>query len=644
MTIFRFYTLLLFAISSLILTQTTYANSILLEEDFNQFEGRVPDGWSMIDVDNTGVAYNFTTQNGKLGNTVYQTSSVGEIVKGDVNWTDYKYEFDMISFAGDDRNIIFRWQDPQHRLGFHFSSGKLYFEKLIPSEEKNGTESTPPVVNISGKLPHNMVHHITITVKGRNIKLHLKNLLVDEVLFDFTDNSHNALLNGSIGLRVGSGTIAPSSVWFDNIVVTDLSQPETLNVPHFSQLDPAWKDLEYDHASQHNPTGLQEIGDWGCALTSAAMVLTYHGFDTTPTGTPTTPGSLNQYLKNNNGYTKNGALIWNYISKFSREALDNEYYFGKNLSSLESSYQNYSDQTLTQNINTNNPAILKLIPNDQNTSYRGDDTTHFVVVDGVVQNSIYINDPLDLVDTTVEFDQRYGDSPKRQIASFTPSNTDLSYIIIYQYNPHVNLLVEYNGLKSGIDEYGVAYNQIPQANYYTEGQLSSSNSFANTFGSSTSGAQVLILPQPTSGTYSFTYSSSSTQQADIDWYFFDSKAEDRHTAQQDVTSPGTSVTYTVEFDKENITQTSLPQRQANLDTLSSVINYSHQQNWLSSSNLSRFERLIAQARRYIGVRNWMAVMYLNRIDYLLNRYAPSIDQTGIDTIRSEIDLIKTSLL
>src|SRR5690606_12518854 len=113
-----------------------------------------------------------------------------------------------------------------------------------------------------------------------------------------------------------------------------------LDVPFLSQRDPEWKDFEYDHASSivGNPVGKQEIEEWGCALTSAAMVLKYHGYDFDLDGTNLTPASLNTYFNNNFGFTKRGGVIWNVASTFAQEAQATSSYQDLNLNSLEFEY------------------------------------------------------------------------------------------------------------------------------------------------------------------------------------------------------------------------------------------------------------------------------------------------------------------
>ena len=137
---FKKVLLLSFISINFILAPKTNAvnGDILFSEKFDSSNNDIPSYWKRVDSDGFGTTNNFSVQNGRLGMSVGQQFRFGEIVAGQTSWTDYKYEFEMISFSGNDRNIIFRWQDEDHRLGFHLANGFLYLEKLIPSEEKGG--------------------------------------------------------------------------------------------------------------------------------------------------------------------------------------------------------------------------------------------------------------------------------------------------------------------------------------------------------------------------------------------------------------------------------------------------------------------------------------------------------------------------
>ena len=75
-----------------------------------------------------------------------------------------------------------------------------------------------------------------------------------------------------------------------------------LPVQRFAQNDPRWADDELGPASS-------TMGEEGCAVSSAAMVLAFYGQDIDP-------GRLNAFLSNSGGYTPQGWLYWERAADF----------------------------------------------------------------------------------------------------------------------------------------------------------------------------------------------------------------------------------------------------------------------------------------------------------------------------------------
>lgn len=76
---------------------------------------------------------------------------------------------------------------------------------------------------------------------------------------------------------------------------------DILNVTPMSQNDPRWR--------RHRlGTSSSTIGQMGCLVTCAAMVVKYFGYDTDP-------GRLNQLLIQNGGYWRGNLFVWGAISK-----------------------------------------------------------------------------------------------------------------------------------------------------------------------------------------------------------------------------------------------------------------------------------------------------------------------------------------
>jgi len=120
-----------------------------------------------------------------------------------------------------------------------------------------------------------------------------------------------------------------------------------LKVPIFRQSDPRWgKDkLGSTEAS---------LAAEGCAVASAAMVLSAYGFDTDP-------GRLNKHLTENEGYVGNGWIVWEKAAEITA---------GK----VEKAYEDApSFWHIDNNLRLGNPVIAKL---------KSPEGTHFVVICG----------------------------------------------------------------------------------------------------------------------------------------------------------------------------------------------------------------------------------------------------------------------
>jgi hypothetical protein len=137
-------------------------------------------------------------------------------------------------------------------------------------------------------------------------------------------------------------------------------QRVVIPVPIFEQGDPRWT---FDLLG---PT-IDTLGQEGCAVTSAAMVLSAYGVDTDPQ-------RLNQYLTLHGGYTGEGWLYWEKAAEVAPGG------------QVEKAYEDSPSYALIdQNLLAGNPVIVRL------TLWNGH--THFVVVVGKAGWDYLIQDP-----------------------------------------------------------------------------------------------------------------------------------------------------------------------------------------------------------------------------------------------------------
>ncbi len=132
-----------------------------------------------------------------------------------------------------------------------------------------------------------------------------------------------------------------------------------LPVQRFAQGDPRWADDELGPAPS-------TMGEEGCAVSSAAMVLAFYGQDVDP-------GRLNAFLSSNGGYTPQGWLYWEKAAEFHPGLARHAY------EDLPSYY------LIDSNLERGNPVIVRL--------HLSNGITHFVVIVGKDGFDYLIQDP-----------------------------------------------------------------------------------------------------------------------------------------------------------------------------------------------------------------------------------------------------------
>ena len=137
-------------------------------------------------------------------------------------------------------------------------------------------------------------------------------------------------------------------------------QRTEIPVVPFQQQDPRWSD-------QLLGPGIDTIGQAGCALASAAMILATYGVDTDP-------ARLNSFLDANQGYTDRGWLYWERAAAAAPGG------------QVEKAYEDPPSYGLIdRSLLAGNPVIVRLTLRDG--------TTHFVVVVGKQGWDYLIRDP-----------------------------------------------------------------------------------------------------------------------------------------------------------------------------------------------------------------------------------------------------------
>jgi hypothetical protein len=239
--------------------------------------------------------------------------------------------------------------------------------------------------------------------------------------------------------------------------------------------------MVYDMANIWSP-GKDTIARYGCALTSATMILQYYGYTVTP-------DSLNTWLLNNHGYVRDGLVDWSAITKWVKLNHD----INPLLTKLEYSRSPYENSVLATEIDASRPAILKLV--------RPDSGTHFVVATGKENSDFNINDPA----TTANLLSHYPASQYTRIDKFTPSNTDLSYLYFYT-TPNIHL--------EAYDQNGVELTANPEIEGPYIDQTDQTLSLQNELLS-------VVVPKPNLGQYIFRLSGNGDYTTETRIYDID---------------------------------------------------------------------------------------------------------------------------
>lgn len=482
-----------------IVSRPVSASHKVFQDNFN--DGNA-DGWIVTrnPCRFNGLPAEWKVVNGKLGIKINGGGCVTEIMPSDILWNslgnDYIVEFDMVLVSGTDHNFAFRYTDPAHWYDFHVQSpNKLVLQRMLPP--LGGSNE------IFGDFSNNQTIHFKLIVQGEHLRLYRG--MTPGILLVDNFNMGGFFPTGRIALQASAGANPSSETYFDNIVVTSID--DILPVPYYSQNELPWGPSEYDHAASLGFSNTT-MNRWGCAVTSVAMVLNYHNMMEFPDGTPINPGTLNDWLKDHNGYLtgrdQNGEtysyLVWAQVGELTKDLVE----AGKSSVKLEHrrAYPSSATTTLLDEDLTVRkiPDILQV----KNASTSG----HFVVATGKNGNIYTINDPEWKVPDLSAFGNTY-----TQVDRYLPADSNLSYMVAV-VNPRVELLLtDPQGRSTGNhilpDGQSQAMNDIPSATYAFEAPVNNPGEESTQLGT---GVNAFLLPTPENGEYHVQLSSKTEEE------------------------------------------------------------------------------------------------------------------------------------
>jgi hypothetical protein len=266
------------------------------------------------------------------------------------------------------------------------------------------------------------------------------------------------------------------------------------------------------------------MSTYGCAVTSAAMILKYHNVNKT-SGNPTaglpskelTPKTLNVWLKSRpDEYVRNGLTNFAAIANMTKEVHEMDP-TSPNLEYVD------SDASIETVINSGYLPLLKL---KYSSSFSG---THFVVATDKSGSTYSILDPRFPDRTTL--DPHYPNI--NRIDHFEPTNSDFSYFILVT-DPSTNISLK--------DE-----NDNDVGNQNIEEPLADLTNETN------SGAQslkILYFKQPPTGAYTLEVSATTSAQYTLDTYVYNQDGDGDVQTTTGVASPTDTDMLQLNFDPE----------------------------------------------------------------------------------------------
>lgn len=585
------------------------------------------DGWQVVsDPDRTLCNAPWEIDNGRLSIAINQPSCTTNLMPNDQLWGDlgenYTIEMDAWFTGGTDHNVAFRFTPSTPKndwYDYHFVAPSTIVLERVPVGNVSNTISHP-IPNKSDP------YHIKITVDVGRIALEIDGDLVHDYEYDPTTD---VFPTGRFAFRAGTGADPVSIAEFDNLVVKEIS--DELNVPYFSQNDEDWGGDVYNHHMSIN----DNIDKWGCALTSIAMVLDYHGVSNFyglnngagdfPDGTEVNPGTLNQWLSSQpDGYRHDGAVNWWAPLRIANKAKD----ASANSHTLEFKKVNTNDFTQVDlSLQDGLPDILRL---QESISPSG---AHYAVATGIGESGVeyLIRDP--------EFVRKRiltATSSLQSLNRYTPSNTNQSFIVIQVDKPANVLVTHENGLRVGSDGNNI-YQEQPDSWYVSEKPLNGYGDNEVELGGI--GWNEVGIPKPQDGNYSVQVFSADEDSYHIEAYMYDQTNDPSLIVRQNETVVGDSpVNYNFSYSQLTGVDEAEMVKQVDFDQMIENLVFARKENMIKSTLLTwRLVGLVRLAEYFYPTHPVVYEAALDRFEVLLDFYnGTKITAEGHEFLSNEL--------
>ncbi len=483
----------------LIFPSICIGSEIVFEDDFsNNF-----DKWQLI----TNTHSQWRVVNKKAEATVEKFYSKTEMVPKDEywdsSWKEYEYHLEITPLEGVDKNIGFGYQDKNNWYEVHFREDDVNVVRV-----KNGYVTMDSYEHFL--MENGTTYNVIIRFTEDAITLTIDN----QEIGTFADWSYEDG-GGKISLKAGTGAAFPTKVRFDNIqvVLIENQNGKKLDVPLFKQVDPQWKNEEYDTATEWSKK--PSIGRWGCAMSSMAMILRYYGISQLPDKTTLTPSSLNLWLKKQpDGYIGQGHTNWLAATRLTK-------IMSQTLETPKLEYHRDAEasiDSITKEIDEDRPSILQI-------------NGHFLVSTGYTNDKkdLYIHDPAYIFSLFSEHEK-----PLLSSRNFTPSQTDLSYLLLV-YKPELEVQITHQD--------GSPVSPLQVFEETVEDPIDDS-------GETSPHYRMAHIPKPNTGDFLVSVRQPTLRPFELSIFAYDQEANPTLLHQTGVAGP-TALTFTINYQKEN---------------------------------------------------------------------------------------------
>lgn len=561
----KVFLIVIFLVIQSFLPRSANASSLLFSDSFD--DGRRPE-WQ----ESLGINGSWVVQDGYYRSTVLK-SGPGDVpsksVVGFDDWNDYDFRYKIYGEQGVDKVVYFKYGnngDSFYEINLiNGSPGAVFFCKKIVGV----TKICPRYAQFN--ISSSQWYEVSILTSGTNIKV----LINNNLLLDFDDPSPN-LLTGKVALVAWPGAYCgnncTTTVRFDGVEVvgegTPILSPTPSPFPYFNQKDSPWGDDEYDHATGWKPQPPSDttFSRWGCAVTSAAMVLRHHGVAKGPDGQTTDPETLNSWLNSqSDGYLGNGGVNWLALTRYAKLA-NNAYASQTKLKFLRTNSPDFA--SLDTDLAADHPPILE----ETNPSGNG---SHFIVATEKQGSAYNINDPyFENYETLASYSNTF-----LGMRRFVPTNSDLSYLMATSVEDVTLSLVDSNG---GLLSGALSYQELPIGSP-TVNEVS-----GKTLNS-------VSLAQPENGIYQLIVTGPDMQTAQVTRYTYNIDGNVNIGDYHFLLEPGEEEAILINFDKSDV-NSSAAIKKVTYESFSQDFLQAAEMDLVSESRIKMFSTLARVAR------------------------------------------------